>query len=116
MIPEITTLAPAPSTAQTKTILVKDQITGSLVWLESEDAILHGEARQVADHILYVAEGQVTVRIGDISTVLSQDQALFVPNRTAHTIAARPGVRAKLLRLEIPPRQQIVPQLITPGS
>ncbi|MEO6876074.1 MAG: AraC family ligand binding domain-containing protein, partial [Opitutaceae bacterium] len=88
----------------------------SLVMLASGNETPRYLAENVPEHILYVVEGQPTIRFRNVNTILSQDQALLVPKGSAHTIAAGPSQGAKLLRVEIPPRPETLPQIITLNS
>ena len=113
MNPILTTLDHSSSPSQMKTILAKDGYTGSLLVLVPGDETSGNDVEQTHDHILYVVEGQATVRSADVSTILSRDQALLIPKGKKHVIAARAAGYTKLLRIEVPPRQLITPQLIT---
>lgn len=63
--------------------------------------------------MLFAIEGEVTVRFGDLNTMLNQDEALLISKGHAHVIAAGPEGSAKFLRLDVPPRQVITAQILT---
>ena len=111
MNPQITTLDPVTSATTAKTILSKDGFTCSLIMLAPGDETPKREASQVEEHILYVVEGDATVRFDDVNTMLSKDEALLIPKGKEHVIAAHRGAWAKILRIDVPPRQIITPPL-----
>lgn len=113
MNPSLTTLAPITSPALTKTILAQDGFHGSLVTLGPGAETSSYEASSVAEHLLFAVAGEATVRLGDINQVLNQDDALLVPPGRSYHITAGVHTGAKLLRLDVPPRQVITPQILT---
>ena len=116
MNPVITTLEPPHSTAHAKTILTKDGFTCSLLTLAPGDETPRREANHVEEHLLFVIDGEATIRFDDVNTILGKDSALLVPKGKAHVIAAHPGGTTKLLRVDIPPRQVVTPQILSFGS
>src|SRR3990170_2899906 len=104
MNPLITTLdAPAP-TALTKNILSKEGFNCSLIVLARGEETARADSSPMAEHILFVIEGEATIRFGDVNTVVNQDEALLVPKEKAYSIFAHVG-SARVLRVEVPPRQ-----------
>ena len=65
------------------------------------------------EHLLYIVEGTATVRFEDLNTILNKDEALLIPKGKRHVIAAHPGAWAKLLRVDVPPREIVVPPIIS---
>lgn len=63
--------------------------------------------------ILFVSDGEGTVRFGDLNTMIKKDEALLISKGQAHLIAAGPDSWAKILRLDVPPRQVVTPQILT---
>ena len=108
---QITTLDPVTSAANTKSILSKDGFTCSILMLEPGNETPKREASNVEEHILFVVDGDVTVRFDDVNTMLGKDEALLIPKGREHVIAAHPGAWAKILRIDVPPRQIITPPL-----
>lgn len=113
MNPSLTTLEPPTPSASTRKILSKEGFNCSLITLSPGDDTARVEAAQLDEHILFVVDGQVTVRAGDVNTILNQDDALLIPKGRAHTIVAQPAGRAKVLRVEVPPRQIVTPQILS---
>lgn len=113
MSPSITTLDPTTTPNHGKTILSKDGFACSLLTLAPGDETPRRTADQVEEHLLFVVDGEATVRFDDVNTILSKDEALLIPRGKEHVIAAHPGGWAKLLRVDVPPRQVVVPQIIS---
>ena len=116
MTSSITALDPVTSPLNPKTILAKEGFTCSLLTLAPGDETPRRNADQIEEHLLFVIEGEATVRYGDVNTMLGQDQALLIRKGEQHVIAAQPGGWTRILRVDIPPRQIVTPQIITPGQ
>lgn len=113
MNPQLTTLDPVTPTATTKPILAKKGFRCSLITLAPGNETPLREAHNVEEHILFVIEGGVTIRFGDINTIIKKDEALLVAKGQSHLIAAGPNGWAKLLQMDIPPRKVVTPQILT---
>jgi quercetin dioxygenase-like cupin family protein len=113
MNPQITTLDPVTQPVQAKTILSKNGFTCSLVTLDPGDETPWREASEVEEHILYVVEGEATVRFGDVNTILNRDEALLISKGSAHAITGASSGPARILRVEVPPRQIVTPQIVS---
>jgi quercetin dioxygenase-like cupin family protein len=109
----LTTLDPVTTSLIAKTILAKEGYTCSLLTLAPGDETPRRDANQIAEHLLFVIEGEATIRFGKMNTILAKDQALLVRKDEEHVIVAHPGGWAKILRVEVPPRQIVTPQIIT---
>jgi mannose-6-phosphate isomerase-like protein (cupin superfamily) len=108
----LTTLEPVTTPINPKTIIAKEGFTCSLLTLAPGDEMSRHEPNQIAEHLLFVIEGGATICLGDVNTMLGKDQALLIRKGEAHVIAALPGGGAKILRVDIPPRQIVTPQII----
>jgi quercetin dioxygenase-like cupin family protein len=113
MNPLLNTLDPVSTPVRAKTILSKDGFTCALIALAPGDETQRHDDRAVEEHLLFVVEGTATVRFDDVNTILNQGEALHIPKGRAHAIAAGPSGGAKLLRVDVPPRQVIVPPLVS---
>jgi quercetin dioxygenase-like cupin family protein len=109
----LVTLDPVATPTHSNTILSKDGFGCSLLMLAPGDETPSREADQVEEHILFVVEGEATVRFGALTTILKKDEALLIPRGKRHVISAHAGGWAKLLRVDVPPRQVVVPQIIS---
>lgn len=104
MIPEITTL-PAPNpAARLKTVIAKDGVVCRLLTLAPGHATSRHEARDGGEQILIVLDGQATVRMADVSTILNPEGALFISAASAYSIEASAPAGARLLRIDLPRR------------
>lgn len=113
MTSKTTTLDSVPAPLNTKTILAKEGFHCSLLTLAPGDETPRREANQVEEHVLFVADGSATIRIGDVNTILAKDQAILIRPGQEYVIAAHPGGWAKILKTDVPPRQIVTPQIIT---
>jgi mannose-6-phosphate isomerase-like protein (cupin superfamily) len=113
MTPQITTLDPVTTPINMKTILAKDGFTCSLLTLAPGDETPRRDAIQIEEHVLFVIEGEATIRYGEVNTILAKDQALLIRQGEEHVITGHPGGWTKILRVDVPPRQIMTPQIIT---
>lgn len=111
MNPQLTTLDPIAAIAS-KTILAQDGFTCSLLTLApGDEAPLR--ANEVEQHLLFVVEGDITVRFDDINTMLNPGGALLVPKGKAYLISAGNSGWSKILRVDVPPRQIVEPEIVS---
>ncbi len=80
--------------------------------LEPEDVAPLFDERAVHEHLLFVIDGEVTVQVGGINYVLKKDEALHVPKAKPHAIT-NTAVWSKLLRVDLPEREFITPQILS---
>lgn len=113
MNPQLTTLAPVTTPTNAKSILRKDGFHCSVITLAPRDETSLNEAHDVEEHILFAIDGEATVRFGDLNTMIKKDEALLISKGQAHLIAAGPNGWAKILRVDVPPRQVVTPQILT---
>lgn len=113
MTSQITTLDPVTTHLQAKTLLAKSGFTCSLLTLAPGDETPRRGADETGEHLLFVVEGEATVRKGGVNTILARDQALLILAGEEHVVAAPAWGGTKILRVEVPPRQIVTPQIIT---
>ena len=113
MNPQLTTLDPITFPSNIKSILAKDGFHCSIITLSPGDETPPREAPDVEENVLFAIEGEATVRFGDLNTMLKKDEALLIHKGQAHLIAAGPNSWAKILRVDVPPRQVVTPQILT---
>lgn len=113
MNPSVVSLDPVITPTHSKTILSKEGFACSLIMLAPGDETAPREANQVEEHLLFVVEGEATIRFDVVNTILSKDEALLIPRGKPHVISAHSGGWAKLLRVDVPPRQVVVPHIIS---
>lgn len=112
MISPITTLENPGNSLRSRAILSKDGFTCNLLTLEPAVQPPINVADGAEACILFVIEGDVTVREGALSTILGKEQALLVRGGAEVAVTARAGSLTKILRTDVPPRQTVTPQII----
>jgi quercetin dioxygenase-like cupin family protein len=113
MNPSITTLDPPTPNATIRKILSQDGFDGSLITLTPGEDAYRVDASQSQEHILFVVDGEVTVRSGEVNTILKPEDALLLAKGREHSIVAHAPGQAKLLQIEVPPRQVVTPQILS---
>lgn len=113
MNPQITTLDPVATASNTKTILAKNGFDCALLTIAPGEEVAQLEVKTTDEQLLFVVEGEITVRAGAVNTILEQDKALLVPRNESHTLVAHSNRPAKILRVIIPPRQIVTPQILS---
>lgn len=108
----LVTLEPPLHSSPVQTILSTEGFTGQLL------AFAPGEERSfdlsaANQNIVFVVDGEVTIRAGEINTILDRDRATLLPKGGDCVVVASKGAPAKVLRLEVPPRQVVQPQILT---
>lgn len=109
----LTALDPVSTQANTKTILSRDGFGCHLITLAPGDETPPRAAQHVEEHILFVIDGEATIRTGEVNTMLRKDEALLIPKGKEHVIAAHSSGWAKILRVDVPPRQIVTPQILS---
>lgn len=109
----IITLDPVTARDPAKTILSKNGFACSLLTLAPGEETPVREADQFEEHLLFLLEGQATVSSDQVNTILHKDEALLLPRGKQHVISAQSNGAAKLLRVDVPPRQVVMPQIIS---
>ena len=113
MTSQITALDPVTTPPKAKTILAQEGFTCSLLTLAPGDETPRRTADQFEEHLLFVIEGEATVRIGDVNTVLAREQALLIRKGETYAIIGSPDDPTRILRVAVPPRQIVTPQVIS---
>lgn len=113
MNPPLTTLDPITSPSNMRRILAKDGFHCSIITLSPGDETPPREAQDVEENVLFTIEGEATVRLGDLNMMLKKDDAVLIQKGQAHVIAAGPNSWARILRVDVPPRQVVTPQILT---
>jgi len=97
-----------------KPVLNQDGCIGELIHLEpAAELALVGAA--VADRLLFVVTGDVTVNVDGLTTLVGQHAAHLLPAGRPATLAAGPGGPVSVLQIHLPVRRAPEPALITPA-
>lgn len=108
----LTTLDHPAVTATSQTLLSKHGFVCALMTLEPSDgATAINGAQSGEEHLLFVVDGEVSVRSGEITTLLKKDEAFLLPKEETCFVSAFGPRPAKLLRVDVPPRQVVAPPI-----
>jgi hypothetical protein len=112
----LTVLDPSPSVLTTTTVLAQQGFTCTLLTLEAgaESALPPG--RSPDSELLFVVDGDIAVHADGVTTIVNRGDAFLLAPEKPAALTARVGAPARVLRVEIPPRQVITPQIITPRA
>jgi len=110
------TLDPPVSSLQSAPVLAQSGFTCTLLTLapDSETALPAGTSSD--DQLLFVVAGDIAVHHQGLTTLVNQGGACLIRPGQSPVITARAGQPTQVLRVEIPPRQIITPQLVSPGA
>jgi len=110
------TLEQPASVLQSIPVLHQQGFTCTLVTLESGSESALPASRSPDRELLFVVDGDIAVHADGVTTIVNRgDACLLAPDKPA-VLTARVGAPARLLRVEIPPRLVIAPQIITPRA
>ncbi|HWA24754.1 MAG TPA: hypothetical protein VG734_03695 [Lacunisphaera sp.] len=112
----ITTLERPVSALQSAPVLNRNGFACSIVTLAAGGEATLPRNASSDDQLLFVIEGDVAIQSGDLTTRASRGEAMLLPAGDAPVVTARGDDTVRLLRVEIPPRQVVTPQIITPRS
>ena len=110
----LTTTLPVGPQVDVQSILAQDGFACSLLTLAPGDETALRESTREGQHLLFVVDCTITVQRGEVNTILRKDQALLLPKGGEPVVAARPEGEAKVLQVDIPSRQVVTPQILTP--
>ncbi len=110
----LTTLDRPATPARVSALLSRNGFHCSLVEIDPGAEFLLAPSNQGDDELFYVLEGALNVRCDDVSTVVDPGSAHLAGPGQARSLDAFGNHRVRFLRTEIPPRQIVSPQIITP--
>lgn len=100
----LVTMMPDTGTSplQSSSILNKDGYACSLMTLTGSDELpLAEQSHEKHNHVVFVIEGSLNVRMGKINVVLNKDEAVFVPSEEQAVIRNLQVPRSKFLRTDV---------------
>jgi redox-sensitive bicupin YhaK (pirin superfamily) len=98
-----------------KPVLNQDGCIGELIQLEpAAELALVGAA--VADRLLFVVTGNVTIDTDGLTTLVGEHAAHLLPAGRPATLTAGQNGPASVLQVHLPVRRAPEPVLITPGE
>ena len=95
-------------------VLMQHGFTCVLHTLEPDTEALLPASSSPDEQLLFVVEGDIAVHTGGVVTLLNSGAACLVKPGSSVALTARAGTPARVLRVEIPPREVVTPQIITP--
>ena len=110
MNPLVTLEPPTHSTLQ-RTILAQDGIAATVLAFAPGDET--APAANPEPQLLFVIDGEITVRSGELNTMLHKENALLLSPGQEYAIQVQAGSQAKLLRVTLPARPANEPVLHT---
>lgn len=110
----LTTLPRPASVLHATPLLTQNGFTCTLLNLEPGAESTLPDSRSPDDQLLFVLDGDIAVQANAVTTLVNQGDVFLLVAGSAPVVAAREGRRARVLRVEIPPRQVVTPQIITP--
>lgn len=108
----LTVLEP-PTQPNVRSLLAQNGYSAALVTLEPGEALPIERSPRGEEHLLFVVDGGVTVHGGLLNTMLGKNEAHLLPKESDCTIEAAEGRPAKLLKIDVPPRQVVDAPLYT---
>jgi len=116
MTPALHTLEQPASLLHVTPVLNRNGFNCSLVTLEPGAASALPTSASGEDQLLFVVDGDIAIETGGLTTLVGRGAATLLAPADAAVVTARSDLPARVLRVEIPPRRVITPQIITPRS
>lgn len=107
------TLEPPAHATNIRSILSKDGYAGALVTLAPGEELRVEPSARGVETLVFVVDGGVVVRCGKLNTMLATNEAHLLPKENDCVIEAVEHRPAKLLRIDVPPRQVVDAPLYT---
>lgn len=112
----LTVLEPTPSVLNSTALLAQQGFTCTLLTLEAGAESTLPPSRSPDSELLFVVDGDIAVHADGVTTIVNRGDAFLLAPAKPAALTARVGAQARILRVEIPPRQVITPQIITPRA
>lgn len=109
----LTTLERPAATTLARTILSKDGFHAAVLTLTPGNSASLPEELGATQQLLFVITGQLTLHAGELHTILGEEEAVLVPAGRECTVETLGSEPARLLRIQVPPRQIVTPPLVT---
>lgn len=97
-------------------VLARNGFACTLLTLEPDTESVLPASASPDDQLLFVVEGDIAIHLGGLTTIVNRGGAHLLKPGASPVLSARAGAPTRVLRVEIPPRQFITPQLITPHA
>jgi uncharacterized cupin superfamily protein len=101
------------SVLTTTAVLAQNGITCTLLTLEPGTESALPAARSTGEQLLFVVDGDIALQAEAVTTIVNRGDAFLLAPGATPVVSARVGTPARVLRVEIPPREAATPQIIT---
>lgn len=112
----LTTLARPASPLQSTPVLSQRGFICTLFTLEPDTESTLPPSLSPDEQLLFVLEGDLAIHVEGLTTLVNQGGACLLKPGPAAVLTARADTPTRVLRVEIPPRQVVTPQIITPRA
>ncbi len=112
----ITVLERSSSSLESAPVLSQNGFTCTLLTLASDSESVLPASASPDEQLLFVVEGDIAVHADGVTTLVNQGEARLLKPGASPVLTARAGQPTRVLRVEIPPRQVVTPQIIRPGA
>ncbi|AOS44584.1 hypothetical protein Verru16b_01647 [Lacunisphaera limnophila] len=112
----LTTLELPSDLLQISPVLKQRGFTCSLLTLAPDTETRLPASPSPDDQLLFVITGDIAIHAEGLTTIVNQGGACLLKPVASPVLSARAGAPSRVLRVEIPPRQVITPQIITPRA
>lgn len=104
---------PAPLLSS-NTLLSREGFTGTLFTFAPDSEALLPESTSTDPQLRFVVDGDIAIHANGLTTIVQRGGTCLVPPGRTTVVSSRAGEPSRVLRMEIPPRQPVIPQIITP--
>jgi len=111
----LTTLERPASALQANPVFNQTGFTCTVFTLEPDTETRLPASASPDEQLLFVVEGDIAVHNEGLTTIVNRGGAHLLKPGALPVLSARAGGLTRVLRVEIPPRQLITPQIIAPG-
>lgn len=116
MNPIITVLDNPTPTLESAPVLSQNGFTCTLLTLAPDSETTLPASASPDEQLLFVVEGDIAIHAHGLTTLVNQGSACLLKPGATPVVTARAGHPTRILRVEIPPRQVVTPQIIHPGA
>jgi glyoxylate utilization-related uncharacterized protein len=112
----LTTLDLPSSLLSVSPVLAQRGFTCTLLTLAPDTETPLPASASPDEQLLFVVDGDIAIHTEGLTTIVNQGGAYVVKPAASPVLSARADVPSRVLRVEIPPRQVITPQIIAPRT
>jgi hypothetical protein len=110
------TLERPSSPLQYTSVLTQNGFNCTLITLEPHAETVLPAIPSPDEQLLFVLKGDLAIKTDGVTTLLSREAATLLPSDRPVVLTTPAGSSSRALRVQIPPRRIVTPQIITPGN